>query len=158
LKFAIAADRYAGDRALYDAVVKDLAKVGIAVEIIPVDDEAWARGVDGGKWEDGIGGFSLPFDAAPTNDINPPLEVYSCLKLVPFYCDHDVTARIVAAGAAMGTTKRAAMLSDLAHAFHDQAPALFLTEAFDVFGINRKVEGFAVANRVPIYENITPSH
>jgi peptide/nickel transport system substrate-binding protein len=158
LKFAVAADRYAGDRALYGAVAAALAKVGVTAEIVPADDDAWTKGVDSGEWDDGVVGFSLPFDGAPTNDINPALETYSCLKLVPFVCDRDVTARISAAQSAMGAAKRANMLGDLARTFHDQTPALYLTEAFDVFGVSRKVEGFAVANRIPIYENIAPSH
>lgn len=157
LKFAVAADRYAGDGALYQAVAAALAKIGVTAEVVAVDDEEWTRGVDGGNWQPAIAGFSLPFDAAPTNDVGASLEIYSCLKLVPFACDRDLTSRIVAADSVMGA-KRVAMLSDLAQAFHDNPPALYLAEAFDVFGVSRKVEGFAVANRIPIYENIVPVH
>jgi peptide/nickel transport system substrate-binding protein len=158
LKFAVAADRYAGDRALYGALTAALAKVGVTVEIVDVDDDAWTSGVDGGAWDEGIVGFSMPFDGAPTNDVTSALETYSCLKLVPFVCDAGVASRITAAASAMGAARRATMFAELARTFHDQAPALYLTDAFDVFGVSRKVEGFAVVNRIPVYENIKPAN
>jgi hypothetical protein len=106
---------------------------------------------------DGVVGFSLPFNSAPTDDVTTALETYSCVKLVPFFCDRDLTAKTSAAGGAMGMAKRANMLSELARNYHDQAPALYLTDAFDVFALSRKVEGFAVANRIPVYETVVPT-
>jgi hypothetical protein len=50
---------------------------------------------------------------------------------------------------------RAARLTDLAQPYHDIAPALYLTAQVTLYGVSRKVEGFTVANRVPVYENIS---
>ncbi|TAL03750.1 MAG: hypothetical protein EPO08_03415 [Rhodospirillaceae bacterium] len=157
LRIAIAADRYPGDRALYQSLVEALAKVGVTLEVDTVADEDWAKSVASGVWTPEVDGFSLPFDAASTHDAITPLETYSCLKLVPFVCDQPLTARIVAAVTATGLEHRANLLADLARTFHDDPPALYLVDAFDLFGVGRKVEGFAVADRVPVYENIAPA-
>jgi len=147
--------QYAGDTALYDSLADMLAKVGVTVEITTIDRETWTRGVQLGAWEPDVDGFSFPFVAAPTNDAAVAMEPYSCLKPVPFVCDQTMTPKMKAAAEAMGVERRNALLGELGQAFHDQAPALYLVDAFDVTGIRRGVEGFAMADRFPVYENIT---
>jgi len=129
----------------------------VTLEIAPVDQDAWARGFESGNWGDDIDGFSFAFEAHRTHDVGASLETCSCLKLVPFVCDQALTKRISEANAAMGQSRRAALLNDLAQTFHDDPPVLYLFDAFDVFGVSRRVEGFAAANRIPIYESIAPA-
>jgi peptide/nickel transport system substrate-binding protein len=151
--------QYAGDVALYEGLREMLAKVGVTLDVAVVDHETWSRGVQLGTWTaDGgadVDGFSFPFAAAPTNDVTAAVEPYSCFKLVPFVCDQTLTPKITAVTQAMGVERRMAMLSDLGQTFHDQAPALYLSDAFDVTGVRRGVDGFTVANRIPIYENVS---
>lgn len=156
LRIAVTVDQYAGDRALYQAVVDVLAKVGITLELAVIADDVWSKSVDSGDWDPDVEGFSMPFDATATHDVSMALEDYSCLKLVPFVCDQDLTARLVGANQTVDVERRANGLNDLAHAFHDDPPALYLVDAFDLYGVGRKIDGFAVADRTPVYENIAP--
>jgi peptide/nickel transport system substrate-binding protein len=157
LTFAVTPDLYAGDLALYRAAADALAGVGVKVTLRTLTNEDWNTARDSATWNENVDGFALPFDSTPTDDVTAALTAYSCLKLVPFVCDHALTDRIIAANDAMGVDRRATMLSDIAQSYHDDPPALYLADGVDVFGVGRRIEGFTVAGRVPVYENIAPA-
>ena len=148
-------DRSPGDRAMFESVVAALAKVGVTLELRTITFGAWMDAYQSGNWGADTDAFLLSFNAGPYNDVARPLEIYSCLRPNGFTCDKALTAKIVAANEEMDANRRLTQLGDLARLFHDTAPALYLTELFDLFGLNRKVEGFAISNRVPVYEAIS---
>ena len=156
LRFAVDAGQYAGDEILYNAVRASLSRIGVDVDLVFMPENAWREAIQSGDWPADIDGFSLAFDASRTRDVQSALETYSCLKLIPFYCDQEITAQILAVAETMGVERRLKKLTDLASACHEAAPALYLTDAVELYGLSRAVEGFAVANGVSVYENLKP--
>jgi peptide/nickel transport system substrate-binding protein len=154
MRIDVMVDRSPADRAIFQSVAAALGKIGIAVELRTVTVGAWMDAYLSGAWDKETDAFILSFNAAPYNDVARPLEIYSCLRPNGFTCDRALTAKIVAANEEMEPAKRLNRLGELAQLFHDAAPALYLTELFDIFALSRKVEGFALANRVPVYETI----
>ena len=83
------------------------------------------------------------------------MEVYSCLKPNPFYCNREITDNLIAAGEEMDLTKRESLLKALGRAYRDDVPSIFLTETFDLFGVSARVQGLEIRNRVPAYQDIS---
>ena len=155
LRFDVVTGRAPGDAAMMDIIAAQLKDVGIDAEMREIPYGRWLQSFASGIWPNDTDGFMLPFDSMPINDVQSALEPYSCANPAPFFCDEGLTAEIVAVNEEMMFTKRLGLLDSLAQKIHDLAPAIFLTEQFDLFAVSRDVSGFAVAGRVPIYESVS---
>lgn len=155
LRFDVVTGRAPGDAAMMDFIAAQLKDVGIDAEMREIPYGRWLQSFASGIWPNDTDGFMLPFDSMPINDVQSALEPYSCANPAPFFCDDGLTAEIVAVNEEMMFTKRLGLLDSLAQKIHDLAPAIFLTEQFDLFAVSRDVSGFAVAGRVPIYESVS---
>lgn len=155
LRFDVVTDRAPGDAAMMNAIAAQLKDVGIDAEMREIPYGRWLESYASGIWPNDTDGFMLPFDSMPTNDVQDGLEPYSCANPAPFFCDEDLTAEIAGVNEEMNFTKRLKLLDVLAQKVHDLAPAIFLTEQFDLFAVSRDVSGFAFTGRVPMYENIS---
>jgi peptide/nickel transport system substrate-binding protein len=155
LRFDVVTGRSPGDVALLDDLAGQLREVGIEAEMRSIPYGRWLESYVSGIWPNDTDGFLLPFDSMPTNDVQSALRPYSCDNPAPFYCDQEMSAASSDAVEELDFTDRLALLDALAVKFHDAAPAIFLTEQFDLFAISRQVKGFAVSGRVPVYENIS---
>jgi ABC-type transport system substrate-binding protein len=80
--------------------------------------------------------------------------LFACDAPMRILCNPALAAPIAAADSELDETRRLAALGDLAQRLHDDPPVIYLNEQFDLFAVSPKVEGFALAQRVPIYENI----
>jgi peptide/nickel transport system substrate-binding protein len=156
LKFEVMVDRTPGDAAIFQTVADKLAEIGVTLELRQVTFPTWMAKYLGGSWDGDTDGFGLGWNSAPYNDAQRPMEIYSCLRPNPFYCNRDITDRLVAAGAEMDLDKRENMLRDLSRAYQDDAPALFLTETIDLFAASARIGDLHVRNRVPSYHLIVP--
>jgi peptide/nickel transport system substrate-binding protein len=154
LTFAVMIERVPGDSAIYQTVANYLSQIGVRLELQTVTFPTWINNYLPGTWNDNIDGFTLSWNALPYNDVLRPMEYFSCLKAVPFYCDQALTAKIVAAAAVMEEDLRRDRLFDLAQEFHTRAPSLFLVEMFDLFAHAPHVSNLKVANKVVMYENV----
>ena len=155
LRFDVVTGRTPGDAAMLEHVARQLQEIGIDAEMRSIPYGRWLESYASGIWPNDTDGFLLPFDAMPINDVQSALEPYSCENPAPFYCDKDISAEISMATEEMDFTDRLKLLDNLAKKIHELAPAVFLTEQFDLFAISRQVSGFAVGRRVPIYEEIS---
>lgn len=155
LTLEVMVDRTPGDAAVFQTVADQLGAIGVKVTLRQITFATWYSRYLSGEWGPETDGFVLGWNAAPYNDVQRPMEVYSCLKPNPFYCNRDITDLLVAAGEEINLETRETMLRELAGAYRDDAPAIFLTETFDLFGVSRRVQGLAIRNRVPVYEAIT---
>jgi ABC-type transport system substrate-binding protein len=155
LQLEVMVDRSPADRAIFESVAQDLNKIGVSVTLKTITFGSWMEAYQSGGWEKDTSGFILSFNAGPYNDVARPMEIYSCLRPNGFFCDKALTAKLVASNEEMDANKRLAQLSELARLYHDAAPAIYLTELFDFFALSRKVEGFSIANRVPVYDKIS---
>lgn len=139
-----------GDGAIYQVVEQNLADVGVRATLRARTFGDWLRSYLSGNWT--ADAFGLSWNSAPYNDVTRPMEYFSCRKRNPFFCDPELAARLERANREFDPARRAAMLRQLSRDYHDAAPAIFIVETVDVFGMNRALRGFSIANRVPVYE------
>ena len=154
LKVEVIVDRSPGDAAIYQAVADMLSQVGVRVELRTITFPSWLTKYLSGSWDKQTDAFTLSWNAGPYNDVARPMEIYSCLKQSPVFCDEGITKQLVAAGEEMDLTKREALLKALGKAYHDAAPSLFLLDLKDFFAVRPGLEGVEVINRVPAYHKI----
>ena len=155
LAFALMVNRIPGDSNIYQTLADQLSQIGVEIELRPVTFATWISYYLPGTWPDHIDGFTLSWNALPYNDVLRPMEYYSCLKAVPFYCNEDLTAQIVAAAGEIDLIQRERRLFDLAQQIHDLAPSLFLVEINEILAASTAVKNLRVANRVVVYEELT---
>ena len=143
------------DALIYQAMARQLADIGVKVELRAIPFPVFLRRYLTNDWAD-ADAFGLSWNAGPYNDIQRPLENFSCLKRPkPFFCDPVLADAITSAGSELDPAKRLVMLKSLAAAHQQAAPALFLFEQIDLIGTGPRVQGpVPVANRVPVYEAV----
>lgn len=152
LKIEVVVGSLPADSLIYQSMAKDLEKVGVPVELRAISFPVFLRKYLSNEWGD-TDAFGLSWNAAPYNDVQRPMENFSCLKKPkPFFCDKALADEIKAAGRILPVADRAAALDALAVRHHEAAPALYLVEQVDVIGYGPRVSGLTVANRNPVYE------
>ncbi|MBT9470537.1 MAG: ABC transporter substrate-binding protein [Pseudomonadota bacterium] len=152
LKIEVVIGSLPADSLIYQSMAKDLEKVGVPVNLRAVSFPVFLRRYLSNDWGE-TNAFGLSWNAAPYNDVQRPMENFSCLKKPkPFFCDKALAEEIKAAGRILSPQARGEALDALAVRHHDIAPALFLVEQVDVIGYGPRVSGLTVANRNPVYE------
>ncbi|TVS09901.1 MAG: hypothetical protein EA417_19610 [Gammaproteobacteria bacterium] len=141
-----------GARQIFQVVVQDLRRIGVHATLQLRPFSAWLRDYLGGTARGDL--FSLPWNAAPYNDAQRPIEYYSCALRNAFFCEPAVMPKIEAIGRELDAEKRMGLLKDLASTLHELAPSLFLVEQIDLYATSDVVAHFEIANRVPVYETL----
>ncbi|MBL8629953.1 MAG: ABC transporter substrate-binding protein [Rhodospirillaceae bacterium] len=154
LRVEVMVDRTPGDAAVYQTMADMLKQIGVKVELRTITFPSWLSKYLTGTFDKDTDAFTLSWNAAPYNDVQRPMEIYSCLWPKPFFCDDGLTKQLVAAGEQMDLVKREAMLRTLGQGYHDAAPALFLLNLNDFFGVRAGVDDVEIVNRVPAYHKI----
>ncbi len=157
LKIDVIVDRTPGDAAIYQAVAEMLSKIGIKVELRTLPFPTWLSKYLTGTWDKDTDAFSQAWNAGSYNDVARPMEIFSCRKPFPYFCDQSLTDRLVAANEEMNLEKRETLLKDLGLGYHDAAAALYLLDLNDFFAVRAGIENVEVVNRVPAYHKITIS-
>ena len=153
LEVSVVSGNIPADTLIYQAVEQYLRDVGIDARFNVQPFPSWLQDYLAGRWEGDA--FGLSWNALPYNDVQRPLEIFSCLKRNPFYCDERVDRLVQSLAQETDAGARAAQLRVAARLYRQEAPALFLVEQVDIFGAVCRVSGLTVANRVPIYNELT---
>jgi peptide/nickel transport system substrate-binding protein len=141
------------DSLIYQAVAQDLRRIGVDVRMRAIPFPTFLRKYLSNDWGE-VDAFGLSFAAAPFNDAQRPMENYSCVNPKPFHCDEATGKLLRAAKAEFDPARRLAKLRALSQRFHDEAPAIYLFEQFDLYGVSPRLTGVQLANRTPEYEAI----
>jgi len=143
------------DALIYQTMARNLAAIGVKMELRAIPFPVFLRRYLTNEWGDAAA-FGLSWNSAPYNDIQRPLENFSCLKRPkPFFCDPALADAIKVAGSELDPATRLTMLKALSAAHQQAAPALFLLEQIDLIGVGPRIKGeITVANRVPLYERV----
>ncbi len=157
MKIDVIVDRTPGDAAIYQTVADMLSKIGIKVELRTLPFPTWLTKYLTGTWDKDTDGFSQSWNAGSYYDVARPMEIFSCRRPFPFFCDPALTARLEAANEEMNLVKREALLKDLSRGYHDAAPALYLLDLKDFFAVRPGIDNVEIVNRVPAYHKITIS-
>lgn len=154
LKVEVIVDRSPGDAAVFQAVADMLSQIGVKTELRTITFPTWLTKYLTGTWDKDTDAFTLSWNAGTYYDVARPMDIYSCSKPNPIFCDETLTKQLVIAGEEMDLTKRENLLKTLGKAYHDAAPSLFLLDAKDFFAVRPGVEGVEIVNRVPAYHKI----
>jgi peptide/nickel transport system substrate-binding protein len=145
---------FAGDSEMYQLMAQDLSKVGIQVELRPVRFPDWLRKYQNNSWEGDT--FGLSWQLAPYMDVIRAVAYYSCAQRpAVFFCDEDTQKIIDASNSELDRAKREKLLHQVQERYFDLAPALWLVEAIDVYGLNKRVRNFKDVNRTLLYHEMT---
>lgn len=146
------------DALIYQSVVDQLGEVDVRASLQAIPFPVFLRRYLFNTFD--VEAFGLSWSAAPFNDIQRPMENFSCLKRpAAFFCDQRLADKIRATGRLLDEAQRLKALKALAKDHHDAAPALFLVEQVDVSGIGPRINGSApLANRIWVYEDIELNH
>jgi peptide/nickel transport system substrate-binding protein len=159
LKYAVVTGAFPGDSEIYQQVAQDLSKVGVTLELEKIQFPQWLKTYFANSWwESGYHGFSLSMNTIPYLDATRPMGYYSCGKNNPFFCDEDLAAQLEASRSIFDTEKRMKALHELAQAYHDAAPALYLIEMVDLVGLGPNVQNFQNVNNAYNYTTMTLSN
>jgi ABC-type transport system substrate-binding protein len=145
---------FPADAEIYQQVAQDLGRVGIAVDLRSTTMADWIRKVTSDPtkflFEDKV--FAYQQDIGlEGEDVTRTYRQYSCRKRPAFYCDPAELQAVEQAEAEFDIEKRRALYQNLMQRFHDNAPALFLTELTDIVARSAKVRGLKLTQRVLSY-------
>ena len=142
-----------GDADMYQAVAQYLNAVGIRTQLRTQLFSSWLKAYNSGDWE--ADAFSLAWNAAPYNDVQRPMEYFSCARPNPFFCDREISGRLAEAAAEFDEARREALLKELSRLYREAAPAIFLVEQIMTWGAHPRVGNLKIVNRIYQYEKIT---
>ena len=144
---------FPSDNLIYQSVKSDLAKVGVTLNYTTITFGQWLPQYNANSWKGEA--FGLSWNSAPRADASRPYEIFVCKPVGPFYCDAAQSALVKSAALELNAKKRLAILKDIAVKVTASAPALYIIEQIDLFGLGKGTTGFSVTNRSIAYENIT---
>jgi peptide/nickel transport system substrate-binding protein len=98
--------------------------------------------------------FGTAWNSAPYNDATRPMELFSCARAKPFFCDRELTAELERVKRILPEEERRSAMQQLSRRYRDAAPALFLVEQIDLYAYAPHLANVAIANRVPVYREI----
>ena len=146
-------DAAPGDADIYQAVAQYLNEVGIRTRLRVQLFSGWLKDYNNGSWTGDA--FSLAWNSAPYNDVQRPMEYYSCARPKPFFCDASMSEQLAVAAAEFDQKKRELLLQELSAQYREAAPAIFLIEQIMTWGVHPRVQNLSIASRVYEYERIT---
>ena len=136
----------------YEQVAADLAEVGVRVTLTTISVMTYSAHYYQNTWK-GLA-FYGGYNAAPSMDALAPLKLHSCLWQNPWYCDHEIAARITAADASASEPERLQMTRDLMRRLNADPPAILLYEGFKITGLGPRVKTFAAPNGYVRYQEL----
>ena len=98
--------------------------------------------------------FGTAWNSAPYNDVTRPMELFSCARPKPFFCDRDLTAELERAKQILPEEERRRAMYEISRRYREAAPALFLVEQIDLFAYAPDLTDVTIRNRVPVYRQI----
>ena len=143
---------FPADSLIYQTVAHDLRQVGIRPLLRTITFPDYLRRLATNGWQGDA--FGASWNSAPYNDVIRALESFSCKRPNPFFCDRLLAAALTKASAVTEPKRRNVAMLDLAKAYHNAAPALFLVEQVDMFAYRPGLRGVRIVNRVPAFEAI----
>lgn len=123
---------------IYQAVVQDLAAIGIRVTLRTVPAQEWLKMWNTGDWNNAD---MIPFSWTSTyKDAGRAIETVSCAKKGAFFCLPELMPRINAAAQELDHEKRRLSLQQLLVEIHDAAPAINLFPQVESVAYDRRIE------------------
>lgn len=123
---------------MYLKVAQDLAAVGVAMEVQPLQGPEWIGKYFSGDWGK-ADAISATWNGASYWDVIRAIEIFSCKKPGAFFCAQELMPAINASHGMFDVEERSRALQDLSYTMHDIAPALFLVQIADVIAYSNRL-------------------
>ena len=125
-----------------EKVAADVAKVGIDLDMRPITLADLSARSAGTKPYEGQMHISN-YGSNPAMDMMRPINAFhSCRNMRKWTCFPEIQPDIDAANAEFDVAKRNALLRKIALYYHEQAPDIFLFEAFQLDAVRSRVQNF----------------
>lgn len=140
IAFDSSANRYLKQKEMSEAIVGQLAKVGVTAELQIYE---WGKIVDKlTKTLDLSPLFFLGWNYSPAMDADAAMQHLRSVDPKKLWASPALDDLIARERAEFDPTKRLRVLQDLAAQVREEAPLLFLYQAVDVYGVAKRVKGF----------------
>mgnify|MGYP001374708928 CR=1 FL=1 len=131
--------RYPKDKEIQEAIVSQLADVGVRAKLNILEQNAFLAGFFAGK--DGPM-FTFGWQYLPSMDADQPMTFFQCSASIKLFCDKSYDAVYQKQQADLDAATRKADLQKASAVLHDLAPVLYLTQFDSIFGVGPRVHGF----------------
>lgn len=154
--FALAAevviDSLPADTLIYQAVAQYWRDIGVEMTLQIVTFPQYLKKFLTNSWT--ADAFGASWNSSPYNDALRPMEVFSCRRPKPFFCDPQLADRLGQVAQIMEDGERLSGMRDLARDYQKAAPAAFLVDQIDLFSHSPRLANITIRNRVPDYRTI----
>ncbi len=123
---------------MYLKVAQDLAKIGVHMEVQPLQGPQWIRKYFSGEW-DKADAISATWNGASYWDVIRAIEIFSCKKPGAFFCQPELMPLINESHGMFDAEERERTLQSLSKTMHDLAPAIFLHQLVDIIAVNKRL-------------------
>lgn len=130
---------YPNDKQIIEAVIGDLAKVGVRVKLSTVDQGAFAKHLYGGTLSDL---FLVRWTYFPSLDFDFVLNLLRCQNSLRVYCDEGNDKKLEEARNTVNTAEREKILQGIGAGFHEAPNAIFLFQPGNVTAMSGNVKNF----------------
>ncbi|MEO7773227.1 MAG: ABC transporter substrate-binding protein [Steroidobacteraceae bacterium] len=145
---------FPADSLIYQSMAHYLRQVGVDVTLRLITFPQYLRNLQRNEFTGDA--FGTAWNSAPYNDVTRPMEMFSCNRPKPFFCDRALSQHLRDASSIIDEPQRLAAMHRLAREYHDAAPAIFLVEQVDLYAHRPGLTNVKLHNRVPVYDLIQP--
>ena len=129
---------------VYQQVAADLARVGVTLTLQSIPYANFAGKFRSGAWDGDA--FNLMFSAEPSLDGLRAIRYHSCIWPGNWFCDPATTPLIDEAVRATSLAQRQDLTRQVMARYRDLAPAIFLYQQPQYFGLSPDIQGFELIN------------
>ncbi len=131
--------RYPKDKEIQEAIVSQLADVGVRAKLNILEQNAFLSGFFAGK--DGPM-FTFGWQYLPSMDADQSMTYFQCGASIHLFCDKNYDAVYQKQQGDLDPNQRKADLQKAQEVLHDLAPAIYLIQFDSIFGVGSRVHGF----------------
>jgi len=149
----VVTDSTTPDGLMYQKVAQDLQAIGLDVTLRAIPFSEYSRKYAISDWGD-VDAFHLIWNNAAFQDPIRPIEYFSCIRNLPFFCEPSMVDLIQQSNAEMNPGQRDLLLQEIMAQLHDLAPAIWLTNAVYTTAFNDRIEGFVSRPTGVVFEDL----
>jgi peptide/nickel transport system substrate-binding protein len=141
------------DELIYQQVAQSFRDVGVRVALRAVTYAQWLQKYSSADWGD-TDAFGNAWDSGGTYDVARPIEMTSCRKARPFFCDPSVMPLLGDVEREMDPARRLALLRRLNRDMRDRVPAIWILNVVDTYAASRRIKDLKVWHMGLSYEDL----
>lgn len=131
--------RYPKDKEIQEAIVSQLADVGVKAKLTILEQNAFLAGFFAGT-----NGpmFTFGWQYLPSMDADQPMTFFQCGASIKLFCDRNFDAVYQKQQSDLDPSQRRVELQKAQELLHDLAPVIYLIQFDSIFGVGARVHGF----------------